>query len=111
MQLKLKFWNNRNEDDPLLHLFIHRYKLNLLNVPRENSSIGDLYLQDKGKEISPPQQITHFLDPPFEVPHSAITIGEKMGEISGTFSKDVHIDILFDLLGGFLSALGATAGI
>ncbi len=31
-----------NTDDPLLKCFLEKYSLNLLSIPRENASVGDL---------------------------------------------------------------------
>jgi hypothetical protein len=52
-------------DDPLMRLFLEKYRLNLLSVPRENTSVGDVYIiDDKSiKFASPLGNIQYFLDP------------------------------------------------
>jgi len=37
----------RDIDDPLMRLFLEKYRLNLLSVPRENASVGDVYIIDE----------------------------------------------------------------
>jgi hypothetical protein len=37
----------RDTDDPLMRLFLEKYRLNLLSFPRENISVGDVYIIDE----------------------------------------------------------------
>jgi hypothetical protein len=103
----LGFWNRlyKNED-PLLKVLLERYRLNLLSLPREKASVGDLYVQEgNSRYVSTPGSVTNFLEPPFEVP--PITTGETMAGVSGTTSRDASGTVGIDFLEGFLSALGA----
>ena len=51
----------RNTSDPLMRLFLDKYYLHLLSIPREDVLIGDLYAYD-GSRVSTPGKITYFLD-------------------------------------------------
>ena len=102
------FWN-RNSGDPLLTTLLKKYHLNLLSIPRENASIGDLYMQDRNSDVvSTPGNISNFLTPQFDIPPLRPT--EQMGDVSGQVSKDVSGKAGLDFLEGFLDKLGA-AGI
>jgi hypothetical protein len=100
------FWNRfTKSQDPLLTVLLERYRLNLLSIPRENASVGDLYVQEKNSQyVSTPGSITNFLEPPFEIP--PVKSGETMAGVSGTTSKDASGKIGMDFLEGFLNALG-----
>ena len=84
----MAFWNRKNKSkDPLLKLILDKYHLNLLSIPRENASVGDLYVQDGDvQHLSSPGSITNFLEPKFEVPQ--LKIGEILSDISGVTSSD-----------------------
>lgn len=100
------FWDHfAKNEDPLLKILLDRYRLNLLSIPRENASVGDLYVQEgDSKYVSTPGSITNFLEPPFEVP--SIITGETMAGVSGTTSRDASGKVGMDFLEGFLNALG-----
>ena len=100
------FWNRfTKNEDPLLNVLLERYRLNLLSIPREKASVGDLYVQEGNSQyVSTPGSITNFLEPPFEVP--SITTGELMAGVSGTTSRDASGKVGVDFLEGFLNALG-----
>ena len=100
------FWSRlKKNEDPLLKVLLERYRLNLLSIPRENASVGDLYVQEENSQfVSTPGSITNFLEPPFEVP--PITPGETMAVVSGTTSRDASGKVGVDFLEGFLNALG-----
>jgi hypothetical protein len=100
------FWNRSSRsEDPLLKVMLDRYRLNLLSIPRESASVGDLYVQEGNSQyLSTPGSITNFLEPPFEIP--PIKTGETMAGVSGTTSKDASGKIGMDFLEGFLNALG-----
>ncbi len=100
------FWNRFTKNqDPLLKVLLERYRLNLLSIPRENASVGDLYVQEGNSQyVSTPGSITNFLEPRFEVP--SIKTGETMAGVSGTTSKDASGKVGIDFLEGFLNTLG-----
>ena len=100
------FWNRfTKNEDPLLKVLLERYRLNLLSIPREKASVGDLYVQEGNSQyVSTPGSITNFLEPQFEVP--SITTGETMAGVSGTTSRDASGKAGVDFLEGFLNALG-----
>lgn len=97
----------RNTDDPLVRMFLDKYNLNLLSVPRENARVGDLYVYD-GKRTSTPGSITYFLEPPFEIPR--VNAGESMADVIGQVSNGMSLNAGLGLLECFLAAMGA-AGI
>ena len=102
------FWN-RNSGDPLLNTLLKKYHLNLLSIPRENASVGDLYMQDNNSDfVSSPGNISNFLTLQFDLP--PIKVNEQMGDVSGQVSKDISGKVGLDFLEGFLDKLSA-AGI
>lgn len=46
------FWK-RNSGDPLLRMFLDKYHLNWLSVPREKAEVGDLYVYDSKRASAP----------------------------------------------------------
>ena len=93
----------RSEPDPLLRLFVDLYNLHLLAIPRENSSVGDLYVHD-GRRTSAPGSVTHFLTPRFTLP--PVARDERMADVAGTLSQGVDVKVGLGLLEGFLTAMG-----
>ena len=100
----MMFWKRKSKD-PLLRMFLDKYHLNLLSVPREKAEVGDLYVYD-GKRASAPGKISFFLNEPIEMPE--VREGEIMADITGTLSHGVAFKVGFGLLEGFLTALGAS---
>ena len=87
-------------------MFLDRYGLNLLSIPREKAAVGDLYVFD-GTRASAPGSVEYFLDPPVEIPPP--TKGEHMADVAGEVSDAVSLSAGLGLLEGFLAALGAGA--
>jgi hypothetical protein len=94
--------------DPLLNLFLERYHLNLLSVPRENIDVGELYIHD-GTRTAAAGKLAAFLARPFDMP--AAIRGESLATLAGTLSNSVEAEVGLGLLDGFLTALGATAAL
>lgn len=94
----------RSTDDPLIRLFLDTYNLNLLQVPRENAAVGDVYVYD-GRRTSPPGNIRYLLDPPPDLPD--MNIDERMADIEGVTSNSQSLSSGLGLLEGFLAAFGA----
>lgn len=94
----------RTTQDPLLKLFLEKYHLNLLSVPRKESHVGDLYVYAQGRTSSP-GQIGEFLEPKLELPD--LTVGEQMADVQGMVTDAVSFSNGLDLLEGFFSALGS----
>jgi hypothetical protein len=84
-------------------MFLDRYGLHLLSIPRENVAVGDLYVHD-GRRTSAPGSVTGFLQPPLQLP--PVRAGEDMANVAGTMSDSVSLGIGFGLLESFLAALG-----
>lgn len=95
---------NRTTNDPLLRIFLDKYGLHLLSIPREKAQVGDLYVHD-GKRVSTPGQVKYFLDPPLTMPHPVT--GESMADVVGQLTQGISIKVGLSLLEGFLTALGA----
>lgn len=91
--------------DPLLKVFLERYHLNLLALPRENADVGDLYVHD-GKRTGSPGQLASFLARPFQMP--PVARDEAMALLAGTLSSGTKTDVGLGLLEGFVMAMGAT---
>src|SRR5215469_9466987 len=82
-----------------------QYQLNLLSVPRQNASLGDVYIREgDNKRLSYPSHISSFLEPRFEMPPSMMdeTFGNN---ISGITSNEVDASIGLEFLEGFLNVL------
>jgi hypothetical protein len=77
----LKFFHR---DDPLLKSFFETYGLNLLTIPREKASIGDVYIRvGNDRRLSMPTSITNLLIPTFKIP---MVPSEKMADVSSKVS-------------------------
>ena len=64
--MKARFWQ---KDDPLLILFFDKYHLNLMSIPREFASLGDVYMREgKSDRLSTPSFIGNYLEGDFELP-------------------------------------------
>jgi hypothetical protein len=99
------FWNRFSKSsDPLLKLMLERYNLNLLSIPRENGSAGDLYMQEDNQSVSTPGSVTNFLTGEFQIP--TVKTGETMADVSGTTSRDASGKAGMNFLEGFLNTLG-----
>jgi hypothetical protein len=94
----------RSANDPLIQLFVSRYGLNLLTVPREASDVGDLYVADGGG-VSAPGSVTALFEPALTLP--PVARGEAMADVTGAISASVSAEAGLGLLGRFLSAFGA----
>ncbi len=92
----------RTSKDPLLRLFLTTYGLNLLQVPREHASIGDLYAVRRDR-VLPPGGVEDFLEPAPTLPRIR---HEPMADVVGVVSDAVSLDAGLGLLEGFLAALG-----
>jgi hypothetical protein len=100
------FRNLFQKDDLLKKYLLETYNFNLLSIPRENASVGDLYIREgKDKRLSTPSNIVHFFESGFKLP--IIIQSERLADVSGTISKDISTDIGFQFLEGFLNLLGS----
>jgi hypothetical protein len=97
--------NPFKKDDPLLKIIMKQYQLNLLSVPREKSSLGDVYIREgDNKRLSFPSHISSFLDGQFELPTPMTD--EKFGNnVSGATSDKIDASIGLEFLEGFLNVL------
>jgi hypothetical protein len=97
--------NPFRKDDPLAKIIMKQYQLNLLSVPRDKASLGDVYIQEgNNRKLSSPSHISSYLDRPIEMPSP--TIDEKFGNnISGATSDEIDANIGLEFLEGFLNVL------
>lgn len=105
VEQEILFKNPFKKDDPLLKYIMDQYQLNLLSLPRENASLGDVYIREgDSKRLSFPSHISSFLEPHFVMPSPAIdeTFGNN---ISGITSNEVDASIGLEFLEGFLNVL------
>jgi hypothetical protein len=94
----------RSKPDPLVRMFIDRYHLNLLPIPRARAACGELYVK-RAKGIAAPGDARELLEPRFEFP--PVSEGEELAELRGTASTSVDARVGLGLLQSFLIALGA----
>jgi len=99
-----KFWR-RNTNDPLAKILFENYRLNMLTIPREKASVGDLYMRDgEASQLSTPGSITNFLEPTLELPPT--TADEFMAdEVSNVSSHNLSANLVIDFVEGFLTVL------
>jgi hypothetical protein len=97
-----EFWK-RNTDDPLMKIFIEKYKFHLLPVPRDDLSICDLYVHNAERGVSAPGSIVDFLEPNYEIP--PVRNG-TMSDVTGLASRNTSAGVVIGLLEGFLGAFG-----
>jgi hypothetical protein len=97
----------RNTNDSLIRLLVHKYRLNLLSVPQENVSVGDIYATDVKilHNISHSSNIGYLLDTPLDLSKIGTLDQEFMADVFGTTSNNIPLDFGFRLLEGFLNAL------
>jgi hypothetical protein len=95
----------RTTEDPLVRFFLDRYSLNLLQIPRADAAVGDLYAV-RGDRALPPGRATDFLVPPPRLPRVR---RERLADLSDVVSDAVSVHAGLGLLEGFLTALGAGA--
>jgi hypothetical protein len=94
----------RDTTDLLVRLFLDRYNLNLLPVPREGSDCGDLYVRDS-RGIQPPVRIETVFDGGLALP--VIDRDEELAALRGVLSEARSASVGLGLLEGFLTAIGA----
>ena len=93
----------RTSIDPLLRVFLDRYGLHLLAIPREDVDVGELYAVRRGR-ATPIGSIRGYVAPPLRLPRRRR--GEVMAGVAQTISLPVSVDAGLGLLKGFFSAIG-----
>ncbi len=93
----------RSTTDPLVRMFLDRYHLNLLPVPREQVDCGQLFVK-RGRAVSMPGDARQLFEPSVTLPPPFRA--EVMADIAGTLSENVSADVGLSLLQSFLAALG-----
>ena len=94
----------RDTTDPLVRLFLDKYRLHLLAQPREDVAVGDVYPHYGGATYQP-GRYDALLPPPFKLPKARS--GEKAADVSGTASSAVSAKAGLGILESFLTAIGA----
>jgi hypothetical protein len=101
---------SKRKDDPLVDLFLTKYKLNLLPLPLENADCGQVYVKRPGAKLGAvPGSIAELVTPEVRLP--AARRNRPMPDIAGERSSAVSAKVGLNLLDNFLTALGAAAGI
>jgi hypothetical protein len=91
--------------DPLIKIFREKYGMNLLSVPREDASVGDLYVYDTHrKAVSSKGSIVYFLTPTPIIPKPKLDA--SMADVTATMTKEVDFSAGLSLVSGFLEKLG-----
>jgi hypothetical protein len=98
----------RDTTDPLLRLFLDRYHLHLLAIPRENIDVGDAYLEHKGV-VTTPGRLAAILTPELVLPE--IGRGERLADIVGRSTDRVEESAGATVLEGILAGLGLPASV
>jgi hypothetical protein len=104
MKMEVEPVFRRGKGDPLLRLFVDKYNLNLLTIPREKAEVGDLYVHD-GRRVSTPGSLTYFLEPQIEI--SPVYVGEGMADVTGEITNSISANTVLEFLENFLVAMGA----
>jgi hypothetical protein len=99
--------SRRNTTDPLLRAFLDTYKVNLLAIPRQGVEVGDAYVVTSNGAMSTPGKLKYLLTPAIQMPD--IAADETLAAIAGKQTRALNVDVGFDLLEGFFSAIGADA--
>src|SRR4030067_593456 len=91
--------------DPLVKIFLEKYGMNLLSIPREDISVGDLYVYNtNNKAVSTKGSIVFFLTPKPKIPK--LTIGASMADVTATMTKETDFNTGLNLVSGFLEKFG-----
>jgi hypothetical protein len=98
----------RDTTDPLLRLFLDRYHLHLLSIPRENIDVGDAYLEKKSV-VTTPGRLAAILTPELVLPE--IRRGERLADIIGRSTDRVEESAGATVLEGILAGLGLPASV
>jgi hypothetical protein len=102
-------WNPR---DPLLRTVFEDRGINLLNVPREGASVGDLYkFNGRTEQVTYPGRIEEFLNPKFKLPGLQNEDEDYTTTISGRLFKNMSSNFGVDFLSGFFKELGTTSNV
>lgn len=96
----------RNSDDPLVRMFLDRYKLNLLALPRERAFCGEIYVRQR-RRVSSGAALDGLVEPNVTLPPTFE--GEQLSALEGELSNSVQFSAGISLLRGFLTAIGAGA--
>ena len=98
----------RDTDDPLLRLFVERYHLHLLAIPRAGAEVGDLYVESGGR-IGVPGRLGGILEPDFTLP--VVRMGERLADIEGKLTREVETGMGATIAESLLSGLGLPMGL
>lgn len=98
----------RDTDDRLMRVFLDRYGLNLMAVPRAGVEPGHVYVEVDGR-VMPPASLVDLLDSPTSMP--AVSRPQPMAGVAGTWSSSHHLDLGLVLLGRFLAAVHPAAAL
>jgi hypothetical protein len=99
----------RTTTDPLVKLFVERYHVNLLPVPRRDARCGQLYVAQRRGVAAVPGRIEELLEAPVSLPPTRTD--EPLGNLGGAVSKRVEARAGLDLLDGFLDVTGLGSGL
>src|SRR5262245_24040834 len=96
---------NRKTTDPLVRMFLDKYGLNLLSIPRKEVECGDLYVA-QGSRVSTPGSMSHLLEPKPTLP--AVVSGEVLADLKGLISIGVPADVGLGLMEDLLTSFRAS---
>ena len=98
----------RATDDPLLRLFIDRYHVHLLAIPREGAAVGDLFVERDGV-VGTPGRVGEVLAGDLVLPERRD--GERLADITGQITRTVDATVGGRISELLLGGLGIPAGV
>jgi hypothetical protein len=91
-----------------LRLFIDRYHVHLLAIPREGAGVGDLYVEQDGV-VGTPGRVDEALSGGFVLPEQRV--GERLADLAGQITRTVDAKVAGRVSELLLGGLGIPAGV
>ena len=98
-------WWKKNTGDPLLMLFLNKYNLHPLSVPRQRLDLGDIYILPNREPVPSAGNVKDLLIPPLQMPESSLD--EIMADFSGRLTEAISYSVGVGFMESFLVAIGA----
>ncbi len=100
----MRFELQKDTNDPLLQIILEKYHLNLLSFPRENISIGDIFVNN-GESVAMVGNLNGFMDINFERTH--IITDEMLWDLSSVLSGQISSRSILPYIEAYLNSMGA----
>jgi hypothetical protein len=96
----------RDTTDPLVRMFLDRYRMNLLALPGRRVRCGSVYIKH-GRGVTAPGDLAGIVEPRISLP--APFFEDRLPDLSSSWSGKVTVTAGLGLLETFLTALGAAS--